>query len=157
MDIESPMHMDKLYPGPGTKIPFACQTWAFLKSPFSPDMTYSPENVLREDGYPIPGGRHREGVIVFDISNIGEIHRQFPKPANPWSMPAFAEAVSLYIDGKKQEIGHIGYKTGIEAEFNFATILTPFLWPGEHVGKIVIQLPSGETLEYEWQFEITWW
>jgi len=70
--------------------------------------------------------------------------------------PPFAKAVSLYIDGKKLKVGHIGY-TEFESKFDFATILDPFLFPGEHVGKVIILLPSGETLENEWNFEITWW
>jgi len=47
--------------------------------------------------------------------------------------------------------------TEFERGFNFTTILNPFLLPGDHVGKIVIQLPSGEMLENGWHFEITWW
>jgi hypothetical protein len=54
------------------------------------------------------------------------------------------------------QIGHIGFQE-FGSEFSFTTILNPFLWPGKHVGKIVVQLPPGGTAEYEWEFEITWW
>lgn len=152
------MHIDYLYPWPQAKIPFMCQTWAFIKSPFGPDMTYVNEEVLKEDGYPILGGHYREGAIVVRIVYIDENYWAFREDIEEMklgTMPAFAKAVSIYIDGKKLEIGYIGYR-GFDSQFIFATILNPFLWPGEHVGKIVILLPSGETVDYEWKFEITY-
>lgn len=154
-DIETPFSIDYLYPWPDAKIPFMCQTWAFLKSPFAPDV-YNGEDVFKENGYRVLRRRYREGVIVVRINYIGEIYRQFPERIRSGRTHAFADALSLYVDGEKLEIGHAGYMESYFG-FNFATILNPFLWPGEHVGKIVILLPSGETMEYEWQFEITWW
>ncbi len=154
-----PMHIDYLYPWPNAKILFTCQTWAFLISPFGPDMTYVDEAVFKEDGYPILEDQYRKGVIVARIAYIEGNYQSFPdkiEDIRPEIMPAFAKAVSIYVDGKKLEIGHIGHR-GFDNQFIFATILNPFLWPGEHIGKIVILLPSGETTEYEWHFEVTWW
>lgn len=155
-EINSVINIHYLYPRPGAKISFACHTWAFLKSPFAPRLIYYAEEVFKEDGYPILDGRYREGVIVARIAITDELYRQFPEPIKPGNPSPFLEAVSLYVDGKKLQIGHIGFRN-LDREFNFTTILHPFLLPGEHVGKIIILLPSGRTLEYEWHFEITLW
>jgi len=149
-------YIDYLYPWPDAKIPFTCQAVAFLKSPFAPKMIYYSEDVFKEDGYPILETLDREGAVVATIAYTGELYRQFPEPIKAGSMPALAKAVSIYVDGKELQVGYIGVRE-FDSVYNFATILNPFLWPGEHVGKIVILLPSGEPIEYEWRFEITWW
>jgi len=115
------------------------------------------EDVFKEDGLLLLGGhgRNREGVIVANIAIIDELYHAFPEPVKLGNLPRFARSTSIFVDGKKLRIGHIAYKEF--STFEFTTILNPFLLPGEHVGKIVILLPSGETMEYEWQFEITWW
>jgi riboflavin synthase alpha subunit len=121
-------------------------------------MTYVNEEVLKDDGYSILGGHYREGVVVVRIAYIDENYRAFREDIEEMklgTMPAFAEAVSIYVDGNKLEIGYIGYRA-FDSQFIFATIQNPFLWTGEHVGKVVILLPSGEPMEYEWHFEITW-
>jgi hypothetical protein len=156
INIESATYISNLYPWPNAKIPLACQTMAFLKSPFAPKMIYHQDDVFKEDGYPILGGWRREGVVTVGIGLIDEIYHQFPEPVKPGNMPRLAKAFSLYIDGKELQMGYIGFRE-IDREAHFATILDPFLWPGEHSGKIVILLPTGEKLEYEWNFEITWW
>ena len=95
-------------------------------------------------------------MIVARISDIGALAHVFPERVRLGTMPLFVESTSLYVDGKELQIGHIGFNE-FEREFVFTTILNPFLWPGKHVGTIVIQLPTGGTAEYEWEFEITWW
>lgn len=150
----------RLNPWPGAKIPFACQTVSFLKSPFAPRMIRYTEQVYREDGYPILGGAKsqylpREGTVLAIIPVEGKLQGHFPEPIKS-EMPPVAQAVSLYVDGKELKIGHIGYDEFDSKVLIFATILDPFLWPGEHTGKIIIQLPNRGTLEYEWPFEITW-
>jgi len=156
LDITSAINIHNLYPWPGAKIPFACHALAFLKSPFAPRKIELTERVFKEDGIHILGGYRRDGVVVAKISVAGELWHLFPEPVKWGETPPFAKAVSLYVDGKKLQIGHIGFRE-FDNEFNFTTILNPFLLPGEHVGKIVVLLPSGETLEYEWHFEITLW
>ena len=158
LDIASPFTIDYLYPTPGAKIPFACHILAFLKSPFTPMNLVNIEDIFKEDGVQAlwGSGRDREGVIVAWISDRGALAYVFPVRVPLGPIPPFAASTTLYVDGKKLKIGHIDYKE-IGREFIFTTILNPFLWPGKHVGKIVIQLPTGETTEYEWEFEITWW
>ena len=157
LDTTSPFTILYLYPAPGAKIPFACHVFAFLKSPFAPRNIDIREAIYNEDGVQTlwGNGRDREGVIVARISDLGELAHfyphNFPIPQN-----SFFKNVSLYVDGKKLQLGYRGYKY-VGREFSFTTILNPFLWPGKHVGKIVIELPSGGTAEYEWEFEITWW
>jgi hypothetical protein len=129
---------------------------AFLKSPFAPETIYSTEDVFKEDGYLILKTRDREGAVVVNIGLASGLYRQFSRPVANEPTPNFVKALSIYVDGKELKIGHAGYE-GFNQVYYFATILDPFLWPGEHVGKIVILLPSSETMEYEWHFEITWW
>ena len=157
LDISSPFIIDYLYPAPGAKIPFACHSLAFLKSPLAPMNIYLREDIFKEDGYRVllGHGRDREGVIVARISDLGKIGPFFPDKFPLGPMPLFAKSTSLYVDGKEVRFGHIGH--GTDFTFSFTTILNPFLWPGKHVGKIVIQLPPGGMAEYEWEFEITWW
>jgi hypothetical protein len=156
IDIKSAPFIKELYPWPDAKIPFACQTVTFLKSPFAPRMMDYDKDVLKEDGLAILPMQDREGAVVITVSRTGGLYRQFPESVRLGTMPTFADAVSLYVDGKKLEIGHISYREFAD-EFTFVTILNPFLWPGKHIGKIVILLPTGGTKEYEWHFEITWW
>lgn len=160
LQIASAFKIIRLNPWPGAKIPFTCQTVAFLKSPFAPRMIRYTEQVYREEGFPILGGKKsqylpREGAVLAIIPVEGELQEHFPEPIE-WEMPPVAQAVSLYVDGKELKIGHIGYDEFDSKVLIFATILDPFLWPGGHTGKIIIQLPNEETLEYEWLFEITW-
>jgi hypothetical protein len=152
--IDSAKYIDSLYPWPDAHIPFTCHVFAFLKSPFAP--VRMSEDVFKEEGIFILGGNRREGVIIANITLVGELGRLFPEPIKLGEIPPFAHQVSIYVDGKMLRIGHIGYRE-FDREFNFITILNPFLLPGDHVGKIVIQLYSGETVEYEWHFKITWW
>ncbi|MFT3890480.1 MAG: hypothetical protein QM730_02500 [Anaerolineales bacterium] len=157
--IQKPFYIGYLYPWPDAKIPFACHTAAFLKSPFAPQIFYS-EDVFREDGIPILGGksqyRPREGAFIAAIPVVYELYYQFPEPVKLGETPRLVDAASFYMDEKKLKIGHIGWRED-NSSFYFTTIFDPFLWPGEHTGKITIQLPSGEILEYKWNFEITWW
>jgi len=157
LNIDSTIPLEYLYPWPDAKLPLACHISAFLKSPFAPRMLKYTEDVFKEDGLLLLGGhgRNREGVIVANIAIIDELYHAFPEPVKLGNLPPFARSTSIFVDGKKLRIGHIAYKEF--STFEFTTILNPFLLPGEHVGKIVILLPSGETMEYEWQFEITWW
>jgi hypothetical protein len=156
LNLELPANIENLYPWPEAKIPIACHTLAFLKSPFAPRKIDLSEDVFKEDGYRILGGYEREGVIAVNVSMTDELYRQFPEPVKLGKMPLFAEAVSLYVDEKKVPIGHIGFNE-FDREFDFITILDPFLLPDEHVGKIEILLPTKETWEYQWHFQITWW
>lgn len=157
LEITSPFIIDYLYPAPDAKVPFTCQILAFLKSPLAPRNIYLTEDVYKEDGYWVllGHGRDREGVIVARIPDLGKLGPFFPDNFPLGPMPLFAESTALYVDGKELQIGHVGYRT--DHDFIFTTILNPFLWPGKHVGKIVVQLPPGGTAEYEWEFEITSW
>lgn len=156
LHINSVINIHNLYPWPGAKIPFACHVLAFLKSPFAPKLLGYNETVFKENGFRILGDEDREGVVIADLSIAGDLFPVFNEPMQIGELPVFAKSVSLYVDGKELEIGHISYRI-IDLEFKFVTILNPFLLPGKHISKIVLLLPSGETLEYEWQFEITWW
>jgi len=156
LEINSAAYIENLYPWPDSEILFACHALAYLKSPFAPRKIHLAEDVFKEDGFRVLGGYRREGVIAVNISITGELYHNFPEPMKLGSMPPLAAAVSLYVDGNELQIGHIGFKE-FDREFSFATILNPFLLPGEHVGKVVILLPSGESLEYEWHFEIVLW
>ena len=155
VEIESVAYIKYLYPWPNAKVSFACQTVAVLKSPFAPKMIDDEYYILKENGLSILETQYREGALVVTVSREGGLYTQFREPVKPRAMPAFAKAVSLYVDGKKLKIGHVSYREFAD-EFTFVTILGPFLLPGEHIGKIVILLPSGKTTEYEWPFEITW-
>jgi hypothetical protein len=152
--LDTPIYIKYLYPGPGEKISFSCHVFAFLKSPFAP--ARMSDYVFKENGVRILGGQHREGVVVADILVTQELWHLFPEPLQIDTKPVFADSVFLYVDGKELPIGHLGYRD-FDLEFNVATILSPFLLPGDHVGKIIILQPTGEALEYEWEFEITWW
>jgi hypothetical protein len=105
LDINSVINIHNLYPWPDAKIPFACQTLTYLKSPFAPRRIS--EDVFKEDGFRILGGHRREGVIVARIAITDELYRQFPEPIKLGSMPPFADAVSLYVDEREVQIGHI--------------------------------------------------
>jgi hypothetical protein len=155
LHINSTINIQSLYPWPGAEIPFPCHIRDFLKSPFAPRLINYYEVVYKEDGLRIIEGNSRRGVVKVNIFATGEFLPVFDE-SMAGKMPLLAESLSFYIDGKKLRIGHIGWRE-LDVEFNFATILNPFLLPGEHTGKIVLLLPSGETREYEWQFEITWW
>jgi hypothetical protein len=157
LNIDTPISVDNLYPWPGAKIPFACHILVFLKSPFAPRGLPLHEMVYKENGfYMLKECHRREGVVTADISIAGDLFPIFDEPMRYGKMPLFADSTSLHVDGKKLKIGHIGWRE-FDLEFRFATILNPFLLPGEHLAKIVVLLPSGKTVEYEWKFEITWW
>ena len=157
LDINTHISINNLYPWPGAKIPFACHILVFLKSPFAPRGLPLHEMVYKEDGFYILKESHRrEGVVTADISIAGDLFPIFDESMKYGKMPLFADSTSLYVDGKKLKIGHIGWRE-FDLEFRFATILNPFMLPGQHLAKIVITLPSGKIVEYEWKFEITWW
>ncbi len=154
LNIDPTINIQNLYPWPGARIPFACHIRDFLKSPFAPTLRNYNVVVYKENGFRILRGFRRKGVFTANIFATGEFLPTFNK-SMAGKMPLLANNISFYIDGKKLDIGHISWRE-LDVEFHFATILNPFLLPGKHTGKIVLQLPSGETQKYEWQFEITW-
>lgn len=155
LQINSTINIQSLYPWPGAEIPFPCHVRDFLKSPFAPRLINYYEVVYKEDGFRILGGYSRRGVVTANMSATSEFLPVFDE-SMAGKMPILADNISFYIDGKKLNIGHIGWRE-LDVQFNFATMLNPFLLPGKHVGKIILLLPSGETRDYKWQFEITWW
>ncbi len=156
--INSPVEIQGLYPWPGARIPFACHIRDFLKSPFAPKLMGLNEEVYKDDGFRVLERYQRRGVVTARIFAKGEFVPVLT-PSTPGTvrkMPPLANSISFYVDNKKLNIGHVGWMV-LDVQFNFATILNPFLLPGKHTGKILLQLPSGETQKYEWQFQITWW
>ena len=82
--------------------------------------------------------------------------------ASKKSIP-FKERVILYIDGKNavktiywEEQSAPLSPIGVDLELASAYIIGSniFLFPGDHIAKVVIITKSGEVLEYEWQFKI---
>ena len=78
----------------------------------------------------------------------------------------FEDRVSLYVDGQliPNDSTRLVNQYGSMLDKNFvASVLAshyeiswfPSLSIGKHVAKIVIEAPFGKTLEYEWQFTIT--
>src|SRR3990172_1021951 len=70
IDIESAVYIGNLYPWPNAKIPFACQTTAFLKSPLAPRERYS-EDIFKEDGHRILRSYRREGAVMAGVLLTG--------------------------------------------------------------------------------------
>ncbi len=153
--INSTINIQGLYPWPGAKIPFACHIRDFVKSPFAPKYIDSYEVVYKEDGFRVLEDFQRSGVVSVRIFPANEFLPIFA-PSHTGKMPLLADSITIYIDEQKLNIGHVGWRE-LDVQFSFVTILDPFLLPGKHIGKIVLLLPSGETTEYEWNFEITWW
>src|SRR5437868_7637726 len=116
LEINAPFNITYVYPRPGAKLSFVCHLLAYSKSPFAPRMIYYAEEVIKEDGFPIRDSRYREGAIVVRIAIIDELYRQFPERVRTGSVPPFAKAVSLYVDGHELQIEHIGYRE-FDSEF----------------------------------------
>ena len=115
--------------------------------------------VYKDEGTSIIDRRyshHREGVVVVQLLAIDKIYSQFPDPENLENAVNIIDSVSLYVDGRKLHIGHISFHE-FDRIYAYVTIQNPFLMPGNHIGELIILFPSGETFEYEWQFEVVWW
>jgi hypothetical protein len=154
-NIDPIIGIENLYPWPGAKIPLACHIRDFVRSPFAPKNVYDYSWTYKEDGFAVLEGWQRKGVVTADILPIEKFQPVFENPV-VGKMPLLANSIAFYVDNKKLTIGHVSWDL-LTQKFLFVTILNPFLLPGKHTGRIVLLLPSGETTEYKWQFEITWW
>lgn len=63
-----------------------------------------------------------------------------------WDWIAGGEVVLIRADGQEARPNLPGW-------YRFGSL--PFLFPGDHRAKVVIDSLSGETIEYEWEFTIT--
>ena len=143
-DYEKPFYLDKAWPPPGSSVPFGCYTRRTMVDVFSPKNIY----FGREDELP------RAGVAV-------TIHPNSLRSEMIDEEPHFLKRVFIYVNGKERRVGAMEKQGAATIEANYPKWFYfgshPFLVPGEHVARFVVQRNRGVALEFEWHFRITWW
>ncbi len=145
-----PGFVEQVSPPPEAEISFRCYTQKILHA----RMTF------------MGGGQIPDGGIAVNVSTADFAARETPGPYVE-VVRSFNDRVTLYLDGRKLLKGiyydslvgvligtHPGDMAPLSSDYTFASF--PILFPGDHNARIVIVPASGESLEYEWHFRITW-
>lgn len=149
--LSMPRYINSVFPRPETTISFSC----YNKRNFSMFVSGPARGALQSGGiivdmrpmflfeWEMPQGSDDEGTQFHDRVFLYVDGRVMEKT---WDWLAGGEVIKILPDGTEVESNLPGW-------YRFGS--NPFLLPGDHTAKVVIETLSGETLEYEWQFTIT--
>lgn len=158
--IGKPDYIDSVWPSPGERVPAGCIIRRSMSWPvpvFLPIIKLAKGEKDFYNVIPTPGIVVK--IIPMEIINeLGEREE-------------FSQRVILYLDDKKSgspwdmldDSSLIHARSYVELTklpnvpgwYYFGWY--PMLLPGEHTARFVIVKKDGTTLEYEWNFTITWW
>ncbi|MBI5294298.1 MAG: hypothetical protein HY869_02400 [Chloroflexi bacterium] len=152
--IKDHYYLDKVWPAPSMKVPVGC----FLRrslSQIDEVIKFVTSQGNRKDITPSISVHIRPLTIVHELGDQKEFSKRLilyvdgNKGKNPDMM---IENNSLLVAYSLEELEKMPRVPGW---YHFGWF--PFLLPGEHHARFVIVKRDGTTLEYEWDFTITWW